>query len=499
MFQFVINWIRSKERYVQGRRRICEITPEQRDKIPEYQQKWIHIAQYGIENNAETIEQAIGDAYGAIGLRPPQVKSFQSPHSLLTNFNINQENWAERLTTRLNVPVVIVFAIWLLVSFPLWVCSFFVALPTVIQWFFSSTIPLKILLVSSGAIGLWISSWPPEAETHEDSFTFLGSLSLATSFIILLIYIFILAPLAVWLNYGQNPLFALAYIFGPCSIGLFHWLQEGWIEVSWKRLLDKQLKLNIHPQIYTQVEQAFITPSLEHWESVGKLIISGTSTSSAPLITEHRIDIWDWITWCSRVDFCISELGCECNTLLWNSIQVLVSSCSTILPRESFCSISDRPTQISVDEQQRLHAESKSAVAFADGIGAYFIHGVQLPDEYGELHPHQWRSEWVLTETNAERRRILIQGIGYGRLCQELNTKTIDTWREYTLLWVEVPTLAYVNNQQVKEDAMLLLKMTCPSTNHIHVLRVPPNTGSARAAAKWVNWDIDPEAFAIES
>jgi hypothetical protein len=315
----------------------------------------------------------------------------------------------------------------------------------------------------------------------------------------LFVYLVILAPMAVWLHFGQNLLFALAYILGPCSILLSCWLDERWIVAFWKRKLNKQLKLSIHPQIYVQVEQAFATPALEHWESIGKLVISATSTKHPTTMAKHRIDSWDWISWCSQVDFCISELGCECERTLWNSIQVLIGSCSTILPREGFCYVSDRPTHLHFDEQQKLHAEGEPAVAFADGAAIYCIHGVRLPDEYSGLHPHQWRSEWVLTETNAELRRILIQGIGYERLCQELRTKTIDTWREYTLLWVEVPTLTYINDRQVREDAMLLLKMTCPSTNHIHVLRVPPNTGSARGAAKWVNWDIDPEAFAIES
>lgn len=37
--------------------------------------------------------------------------------------------------------------------------------------------------------------------------------------------------------------------------------------------------------------------------------------------------------------------------------------------------------------------------------------------------------------------------------------------------------------------------MTCPSTGFIHILRVPPDTQSAREAICWVNWGIDPEEF----
>ena len=41
--------------------------------------------------------------------------------------------------------------------------------------------------------------------------------------------------------------------------------------------------------------------------------------------------------------------------------------------------------------------------------------------------------------------------------------------------------------------------MTCPSTEFIHVLRVPPDVKSAREAIGWVNWGIDPDEFAVET
>jgi hypothetical protein len=57
----------------------------------------------------------------------------------------------------------------------------------------------------------------------------------------------------------------------------------------------------------------------------------------------------------------------------------------------------------------------------------------------------------------------LIQQIGYDRICEELKTVELDSWREYTLLQIDV---------RVDMVPIHLLKMTCPSTNRIHVLRV---------------------------
>ena len=114
---------------------------------------------------------------------------------------------------------------------------------------------------------------------------------------------------------------------------------------------------------------------------------------------------------------------------------------------------------------------------------------VELPRRYW-THLSQWQAEWLLTEPNAEVRRVLIQQIGCDRICHELATQTIDTWREYTLLKIDA---------DVDVEPIHLLKMTCPSTNHLHVLRVPPTLTSARKAIRWVNWDVDPEAFAVET
>ena len=159
----------------------------------------------------------------------------------------------------------------------------------------------------------------------------------------------------------------------------------------------------------------------------------------------------------------------------------------------------DRPNRIALDAQGRLHGEGEAAIAFGDGSCIYAYQRVKLPPEYGKLHPHQWKAEWVLREQNAEVRRALIHGIGYGRLCQELGARTLDTWREYTLLQIDLPTRLRVNGQEVKEESVLWLKMTCPSTQHIHVLRVPPRMRSAHAAVKWVNWGTDPNEFSIET
>lgn len=148
------------------------------------------------------------------------------------------------------------------------------------------------------------------------------------------------------------------------------------------------------------------------------------------------------------------------------------------------------PLHLRFDNENRLHAEGEPAIEFTDGYSLYSYHGVTLPEEYGKIHPQQCQSQWLLTEENAELRRVLIQGIGYARICQELQAIELDIWQEYTLLKIDA---------DVDEEPIYLLKMTCPSTGFIHALRVPPNMNSAREAIGWVNWGVDPEGFGMQT
>jgi hypothetical protein len=55
------------------------------------------------------------------------------------------------------------------------------------------------------------------------------------------------------------------------------------------------------------------------------------------------------------------------------------------------------------------------------------------------------------------------------------------------------------DDEPIDREPMVLLKMTCPSTGHIHILRVPPEMTSAEAAITWVNHGIHADEFAIQT
>ncbi|MEH2274093.1 MAG: DUF6745 domain-containing protein [Nostoc sp.] len=193
---------------------------------------------------------------------------------------------------------------------------------------------------------------------------------------------------------------------------------------------------------------------------------------------------------CCHVDFYVSVLNYYYSKKRWETLQSLSRFCGWISPFEKFCIVCDRPLHLRFDNQNRLHAEGKPAIEFTDGYSLYSYHGVTLPEKYGKIHPEQWQAEWLLSEENAELRRVLTQGIGYARICQELQAIELNNWQEYSLLKID---------NDVDEEPIYLLKMTCPSTGFIHALRVPPEMKSAHEAICWVNWGIEPEEFAIQT
>ncbi|AUT01555.1 hypothetical protein CLI64_14800 [Nostoc sp. CENA543] len=206
---------------------------------------------------------------------------------------------------------------------------------------------------------------------------------------------------------------------------------------------------------------------------------------------DHKaISSFDLYYTAALFDFFISECDCYYKPKIYQLLEQVVRAGIIIFPFEEYCFVCDRPLHLRLDNQNRLHAEGEPAIEFTDGYSLYFHHGVALPEEYGKLHPREWQPEWLLTQDNAELRRVLIQGIGYTRICAELQAKELDSWKEYTFLQIDNP---------IDVEPICLLKMTCPSTGFIHVLRVPPDTNSAREAVRWVNWGIDPEDFAVQT
>ena len=248
-----------------------------------------------------------------------------------------------------------------------------------------------------------------------------------------------------------------------------------------RRQVEEQLSWQVRAQLESQLWPE--SYELQLWEQLQR----------TPQLPDHWHDglrLETWIRDAVWLDLAISLLNGSHDRRKWLAFQMLIEECGWLLPYENVCIVCDRPLALSFNDLSRLHAEGEPAIAFADEFNVYAYQGVRLPEEYGQLPPALWRSQWLLEEFNFEIRQVLLQGIGYERVSQELEAIAIDSWREYTLLGVDA---------EIDDEPMLLLKMTCPSTGLTHVARVPPDFESAQEAIQWVNWDIDPEEFAVQT
>ena len=262
----------------------------------------------------------------------------------------------------------------------------------------------------------------------------------------------------------------------------FSLINELWSKVS---------RFNIFTDRWRQLEEQLYKEFYGYWKY-----------SSSQVTTK------DLVQALTLLDFYVSGLGIVLKPeaqKFFEAVKQLLAECGWIFAFENVCYVCSRPCQFRLDSKYRFHAEAESALEFPDGYKLYSYHGVTLPEKYGKIHPANWRSQWFLEEDNAELRRVLIQGIGYARICEELEATELDCWQEYTLLRINADIDGFDSDDfegdrvAPKKEDIYLLKMTCPSTGFIHGLRVPPDVRSAKEAIRWVNWDIDPEEFSVQT
>ncbi|MCX7594462.1 MAG: hypothetical protein N2235_11990 [Fischerella sp.] len=248
--------------------------------------------------------------------------------------------------------------------------------------------------------------------------------------------------------------------------------------ISYMKSLEQTLKIDIADVLELQIDANL--PELYHQLQI----------QLEKQYDSNFIPGFIFCSYCSWLDFGQSVFNYTGEQNLLQILQLLAESCGCIFPYRRIVVVCDRPSKLSLDNQNRLHAEGEPAIQFTDGYNLYANSGVILPEKYGKLHPHQWQASWLLEEKNAELRRVLIQGIGYARILEELQAKELNSYREYTLFKIE---------NEIDVEPIYLLKMTCPSTGFIHVLRVPSNVKSAQEAITWVNWGVAPEEFVIQT
>ncbi|MDX1962260.1 MAG: hypothetical protein SFX18_03845 [Pirellulales bacterium] len=105
------------------------------------------------------------------------------------------------------------------------------------------------------------------------------------------------------------------------------------------------------------------------------------------------------------------------------------------------------------------------------------------------FHPETIRVDEVLQETNAERRRVLLDRYGFRRFLINAGADILDRdtdpggQRELVRLKWE------------GDEELVALSCFCPSTGRHYMIRVPPTTPTCRHAAAWIAGFDDPDQY----
>jgi hypothetical protein len=103
--------------------------------------------------------------------------------------------------------------------------------------------------------------------------------------------------------------------------------------------------------------------------------------------------------------------------------------------------------------------------------------------------PETITSDEVLAEDNAEKRRVMLERMGYEKFfnsakAQVLHTDT-DPGGERRLLKVPMQ----------RDEDLVCLQVSCPSTGRKYVIRVPPKCNTCHEAAAWIAGFDDPSEY----
>ncbi len=115
--------------------------------------------------------------------------------------------------------------------------------------------------------------------------------------------------------------------------------------------------------------------------------------------------------------------------------------------------------------------------------------GVRI-DERIAFRPETISPAEVLGETNAERRRVLLDRVGYERFLEVVQPEILDADTDpggpRSLIRVALDN----------DEPLVALVVRCPSTARRYVLRVPPAVTRCRQAAAWIAGFDDPDQYA---
>ena len=167
--------------------------------------------------------------------------------------------------------------------------------------------------------------------------------------------------------------------------------------------------------------------------------------------------------------------------------EAIVKSCGWTWWHENVLAISDRPSIINRDAENRLHCENGPSIAYRDGWALYHWHGVSIPKEW--VTGQKPTASQALSWSNIEQRRAAVEIVGWSNILKELDTKIIDESND--------PEIGVLLEATIPDSgAERFLKVMC-GTKREFILSVPREMQTALEANAWT-YGLMPNEYAPE-
>jgi len=193
------------------------------------------------------------------------------------------------------------------------------------------------------------------------------------------------------------------------------------------------------------------------------------------LILEHRA--WDGMRVLGHLDLSgVSQLYHLPENLTCESLDI--SDC---------INLTDLPKGLHVTHWIELAGSGITSLAAGHGFILRW-RGVQVSDRI-VFEAQSITGQDILNTDNVELRRVLIERLGYEKFIQQvgglIRDRDYDAGGERQLIYIPFED----------DEALMVLKVICPSTQHTHILRVPPYMQTCHQAAAWIAGFNNPDDY----
>jgi len=196
-----------------------------------------------------------------------------------------------------------------------------------------------------------------------------------------------------------------------------------------------------------------------------------------------------WSGWISYISFFRHVVKLDIDYSKWNCYEKLAELSGPRVIHKDFCIVSDRPTSLTVNPQNRPHNDKAPFCEWSDGSALYSVNGVRVP-AFVVSKSETITVAMIEAEANLEVRRVMIDQYGKDRYIIDSNADLVNV-DDYGKLYVK----------KITGDVDLMMVLVLNSTPEPdgtfreYWIRVDPTqyggikTAQAAVASTWRNKD----------